>query len=261
MNAKILILDIETAPKEAFVWNVWKANIPNVMLERDGYVLCVCAKWLGSDETMSVSLPEGDDYVNNPEDDSYVVETVWKWLEEADMIVAHNARKFDIAVLNTRFAFHHMPPPRPFAIIDTLEIAKRRFKFAHNSLDALGEFLGLGRKTKHEGFELWAKCMKEDMVAFTDMINYCINDVDLLEKVYIELRPWMSTHPNVALFEHDGEKHCNICGSANLTEDVEFYHTKVFPYQMYRCECGGWVRSRRNCADKTENLNVMSLCQ
>ena len=45
--AKILVLDIETAPMKAAVWEMWKQNISVAMMEKEGYILCWSAKWLG----------------------------------------------------------------------------------------------------------------------------------------------------------------------------------------------------------------------
>jgi hypothetical protein len=45
--AKILVLDIETAPMKAAIWGMWQQNINVKMMEEAGYILCWSAKWLG----------------------------------------------------------------------------------------------------------------------------------------------------------------------------------------------------------------------
>jgi len=261
MRAKILLLDIETAPKKGFIWDVWKQNIPNAMLVSHGYVLCVCAKWLGDNKVMSVSLKDDPNYKPGTEDDSFVVEKALEWMNEADMIIAHNGDNFDIPVLNTRILFNRLEPPIPYSTVDTFKIAKKKFKFTHNGLDPIAEFLGVGRKVKHDGFEMWADCMTGGESAWKNMVSYCKGDVELLEKVYIELRPWATSHPNVSLYEDDEKIHCNVCSSTNLTEVRRFYTTKVMKYKMYRCECGAWIRERINCSSKAKKRVTMTMCQ
>ena len=50
--AKILVLDIETAPMKAAVWGMWQQNINVKMMEEAGYILCYSAKWLGNSKIM-----------------------------------------------------------------------------------------------------------------------------------------------------------------------------------------------------------------
>ena len=50
--ANILVLDIETAPMEAAVWGMWQQNVSVAMMEKEGYLLCYSAKWLGDDNIM-----------------------------------------------------------------------------------------------------------------------------------------------------------------------------------------------------------------
>ena len=45
-GAKILILDIETAPIRAKVWGIWNQNISIDQIESDWFILTWAAKWL-----------------------------------------------------------------------------------------------------------------------------------------------------------------------------------------------------------------------
>ena len=58
-----------------------------------------------------------------------------KLLDEADFMVAHNLKQYDFKVANTRFAAHGLPPISPTKLIDTLEIAKKNFRFPDNKLN------------------------------------------------------------------------------------------------------------------------------
>lgn len=54
-----------------------------------------------------------------------------------------------------------------------------------------------GDKFDTGGFELWARCMDNDIAAFEEMLEYNIYDVVLLEGLYQRIAPWYSTHVNV----------------------------------------------------------------
>ena len=54
----------------------------------------------------------------------------------------------------------------------------------------MGEYLGVGNKIKTE-FDLWKDIiLGNDKVAMTKMIDYCKEDVRLLERVYNKLRDY-----------------------------------------------------------------------
>ena len=157
-NAKILIVDIETAPTMAYVWRMWKENK------------------MGNDKN--------------------VVKWLWKLMDEADIVIAHNAKKFDVPSIYGRFVFHKLKPPKPFDIVDTLTEARRRFNFPHNSLEGLGEYLDIPIKKNPQGFKLWTDCLLSlDNSAWKRMATYCKGDVKALECVYERLLPYMDRHP------------------------------------------------------------------
>lgn len=243
---KVLFLDIETSPKTAYVWGLWKQNVSMKQLIQDVYVLNWGAKWQGSDEVFWDALYRHPEYKEDPTDDSAVVATMHELLDEADYVVGHNGDRFDLPILNARFIKHGMHPPSPYQSIDTLRIARRNFRFTSNRLDSLGEFLGAGRKIDTGGFELWRRIVLEhDRAAFKDMVDYCIQDVILLEDVYDRLAPWNKMHPSLVSSGSLESMQCNVCGSHEITKNGT-YSTNTQTYQRYRCgDCGHTMRSRK----------------
>ena len=59
------------------------------------------------------------------------------------------------------------------------------------SLDHISQELGIGKKTSHQGFDLWQKCMADDVTAWKLMKKYNINDVKLTEELYEKVKPWL----------------------------------------------------------------------
>jgi len=241
MKTKILLFDIETAPNLGYVWGKWEQDV--IEFKDNWYILCFCAKWLDSSRILKSSLPMHTLYRKDKENDKEVVKELWKLLNEADIVIAHNGDQFDIKKANARFIFHGLKPPAPYKTIDTRKVARRYFKFDSNKLDELGRYLNIGRKMKHEGFSLWLRCMAGDRKAWNKMLKYNKQDVLLLEQIYKKFLPWVDNHPNRLMFEGI-DFGCPNCSSLNLKKKGYAY-TSTNTYQRYRCgECG------KNCKDR-----------
>lgn len=237
---KILIFDLETAPLKAYVWQRWKQNIYGSQLLSDWFILTWSAKWLGSSTVMSAKLTPEEVM---DEDDSRILSKLWKLMDQADIVIAHNGDKFDIKMMNGRFLVQGMQPPSHYRTIDTLKVAQKHFRFNSNSLNELGKILGLGQKLE-TSFELWAKCLEGDEEALTYMQEYNDQDVILLEEVYLKLRPYMRSHPNVAIYIEDSIPRCSHCGSDKVKPTGKFFYTNVAKYPTYVCKCGAESRGR-----------------
>ena len=178
---KILFFDIETAPCKAYIWSLWQEVTSADFIEQDWYILCWSAKWLGEKKILHDFLPNHALYKKDPTNDKEILETLWKLLDEADIVVAHNGEKFDKRKVNTRFIINGMKPPSPYRMIDTRIAAKRYFAFTSNRLNDLGKFLHLGKKVDTGGFSLWKQCLAGDLNAWKRMVKYCDGDITLLE--------------------------------------------------------------------------------
>lgn len=249
---KILILDIETAPLKAYVWRRWKQNIYNDQLISDFFMITWSAKWLFSDKVLSAKLTS-EEAIN--EDDSRISKLIWNLLEEADIIIAHNAEKFDVPKLNARFIVNNLPPTTYYHIIDTKKVAAKQFGFSSNKLNELAKQFGFDTKLNTD-FKLWVDCLKGDDKAISYMQEYNDQDVILLEELYLKLRPWIKSHPNVGLYIDSNEKVCSNCGNTNLTQ-VGNYYTQVGRFKTYRCTCGAVSRVRQSDVPKDKSKGML----
>lgn len=243
-SAKILIFDLETAPMLAYVWGLWNQNISPTsgQLVNNWFMLTWSAKWLFEDKVYSAKLTSKE---AKKQDDSRIVEKLWKMIDEADIIIAHNCLKFDEKRMNTRFILNGLTPPSPYQVIDTLVHARKRFDMPSNKLDYLADQLGVGRKIKTD-FSLWENCYKGEEDALNEMSIYNDQDVLVLEEVYLAMRPWIKPHPNIGLFVDTVEETCSCCGSTNLKLDGE-YRTYVNTYDVLKCnDCGSHSRRRKS---------------
>jgi hypothetical protein len=238
---KILIYDIETAPNLAYVWGLYEQNV--IRVEKEWHMLSFAYKWLGENKTHAYGLVDFPMYKKDKTNDKQLLEKLHSLFDEADIIIAHNGNEFDIKKTNARFIYHGLPPPSPYKQLDTKQIAKRYFKFDSNSLNSLGQHLGLGTKLSTGGFDLWLACMSGDKKAWKKMLEYNKQDVMLLEEVYYVFRPWITNHPNVNVLEENNPA-CTACGCTKLTKRG-FGFNNVTKYQRYQCTgCGKWNKSK-----------------
>lgn len=246
---RILLYDIETAPALVWVWNQWRTNV--IATEQDWYILSFAYRWLGDDDTEFVSIFQDPRFTPDTCDDSFVCKKLHELFTQADATVAHNGDKFDTRKANARFLYHGMTPASPYQQIDTKKEAQRYFANYSNALTELGRLLGIGQKEPHRGFQLWRDCMRGDPGAWAEMESYNRRDVELLEELYLRLRPWMGSPgkggggPNRGLWPQpdDDDWCCPKCGGHRRL-GVAPYRTRFSVYQSLCCaDCGGWSRA------------------
>lgn len=246
---RILILDIETSPKLAYVWRFFKENISPKQVKEHGHIMSFAAKWLGEDEIF---------YFENRDDvDVEIVSQLTSLLDQADMVVAHNGEEFDLKQIRARAVVHKLKPPSPVKVIDTLKVARREFGFPANSLEYLSNVLNIKHKKKSHakfpGFELWLECLRGNEEAWREMRDYNIHDVLVLEEVYLIFRAWDTKHPNVLVKDDVEEPKCPKCGSVHVHKRG-FAYTNVGKFQRFQClSCGGWSRTRYSEHGKNVN--------
>ena len=240
---KILHVDIETAYTIGAVWQIYDTNVAQQL--QDEYVLGFGWAWEHLKQVHWLGLPDfPGQYKKDHRCDKELMKALRKLLEEADVVVAHNGRSFDVRKIKGRMLINKLPPLPPFAVIDT-KIEARKFGFVSNKLDDLARRLFGERKLKHDGIELWTRCMdrKYDKAAWEQMATYCKKDVVLLKRLYRELLPWMQNHPDWNVYE--GFKGaCRNCGSHNVVRCGHRYqYTQRRRYQQYTCRgCGAYNR-------------------
>lgn len=250
---KILVMDIETAPLKGYVWRLWKEDVGFNRLVSDWFMLTWSAKWLFGNTVMSNRLKPKEVLA---EDDGRIIKGLWELIDEADMVITHNGDRFDIPKMNTRFIVNELPPTSPYKSIDTKKIASRQFGFSSNKLDALA--LQFGFKPKlGTTFDLWRRCMAGEKKALVYMEKYNQHDVDLLEEVYLKLRPWIQGHPNMGMYMELDIPVCINCGSDELTYINKYYFTGTGKFETYRCKCGAIGRRRLNSFDKDKKENLL----
>lgn len=241
---KVLTLDIETSPNVAYVWRLFKENVPLARLMETGEILCFSAKWLGNDEVLFYSKRNKD----------LMLEKMHGLLSEADVIITYNGKKFDVPYINKELLVAEFTPPSPYAHVDLYQIVRSKFNFTSNKLEHVVKELGLAHKMDTGGFDLWTGCMANDDASWATMEQYNKTDVRITEDLYQYLLPWITNHPNVNLYS-GLDNACPGCGS----DDVQkrgYAYTNMTAYQQYWCkDCGKWFRGNK----KVESSSVTNV--
>jgi uncharacterized protein YprB with RNaseH-like and TPR domain len=192
-------------------WNVGRKisiDYSNIIKERA--IICICYKWEDEKEVYGLTW-------DSKQDDKKMLQEFVKIANQADELVGHNGDKFDLAWIRTRCVYHQLQMFPKYVTIDTLKIARSKFRFNSNRLDYIAKFLGIGGKIKTE-FNLWKDIvLNKDKKALEYMVKYCKQDVVLLEQVHKKLSTHIEkkTHYGVIFGQDRGT--CPECGSDELT--------------------------------------------
>jgi hypothetical protein len=241
MAAKLLFIDIETAPILMTSWSMRPPYAGAVWVERDTLLLMASYKWSHEKSVKTVCLPDFPRYKRHKHDDKDLCRVLHSLLDEADIVCAHNGDQFDTKKINSRLIVHNLRPPSPYKTVDTLKIARRMFKFDSNKLDNIGRYLNEGRKIPNTGATLWRGCVEGDEKSWRTMRRYGKQDTALLVKAYERLRSWAPSHPDVNLYKaYQDKAGCPKCGSED-TQRRGIAVKQKWKYYRFQCQgCGGW---------------------
>jgi uncharacterized protein YprB with RNaseH-like and TPR domain len=246
---KILYVDIETSPVLGHVWALFDQNVGLNQIEKDWAMLSWAANWDGEDKVLYMDNRKEKD----PRNDKKILSPLWKLLDAADIVVAHNGRRFDRKKINARLILNGFKPPSPYKLVDTLLEARKIFGFTSNKLEYLSDALTPNQKKlvskKFVGFELWKECLKGNRAAWNEMERYNKQDIRALKAVYEKIRSWGPSNV-LASFQSPGSESCGTCSSSNTVKNG-YAFTAAGRYQRYSCkDCGAWTRGGVNLLGK-----------
>lgn len=254
LGPRIFVYDIETSPIIAHMWSMWQQGFGLNQIQSDWTMLSWCGKWLGEDEIFYYDQRDAE----NVEDDTYILSKLWDKLNEADITVGQNIKRFDTKKVNARFVLNGFPKPSPYRQIDTMVIAKEQFGFTSNKLEYMaGNLCKEHTKDKHKefpGHEMWVECLKGNRLAWEAMERYNRDDVLATEALYNVLSSWDSKLPNFDIYVDD-------VMDMSVWEHDGFVYTNMAKYKRYRNkETGQYRRSRVNELSKEKRQQILVNC-
>jgi hypothetical protein len=237
---RIIIYDLETAPSLGYYFDLYKeGNI--VKTTQDWFLLSFAYKVRGEKKIHYHCLADYPGYDKNRKDDKALVTDLHRLVFcNSDCRIGHNIDKFDERKARARFLAHGLLPPRPTKTIDTLKLARRVFKMDSNRLAHIGQYLGLGGKFTHTGWDMWERCINGDRKAWAQMGRYNKRDIDLGEKVFDRLSAWQPNPP--ILINGTG---CPNCNSLNVQRRGWNLSRKSRTARMQCQSCAQWFSGNR----------------
>lgn len=231
---RLLTIDIETRPMESRHWGLWQQNIGITQIRKPDGMLCFAAQFDG-ERKVHFASQWGDG-------EREMVKAAHRLFDEADVVMGWNSDRFDIPWIQRCFIEQKLAEPAPFKKYDLMRVVKRKARLPSYKLDFVAQWLGVGRKLRTGGFDLWDDVLAGDARAQDKMRRYNIQDTRLTGAVYDELmaRGWASPPMNQSV---RGGFVCPHCESERL-QARGYEETLTRIYQRWKClACKRWSRS------------------
>lgn len=230
---KRLFFDIETSPCIGWFWRPsYRTRLSYDNVIEDAKIICISYKWQDEDKVYTLNW-------GKQKDDKKMIKKFVSIMEKADEIVGHNGDRFDIPWIRTRALYHGIENVPRWKTLDTLKSVRSNLKLPSNRLDAIGRYFGLGEKIKVDG-ELWKNIVFEDGSRMDEMIDYCEQDVLLLQAVYEKIVGAVPLKTHVGVVEGRENWTCPNCGSTSVS--IKAHHsstpTGIVRHQMCCKPCG-----------------------
>lgn len=265
-HIKILFLDIETLPT-IFAAYPRKVNyISPKQVIQHGMMASVQYAY-GAGGVMNVNLRDmgliPDNGIIRPHHAQELVKFMRDLVEDADIVIGHNAKNFDIGKLYSYLIKHNCQPLRKPDLFDTCLAGRRISNNESNSLDDMAHYYGIRRKVAGGmGGDVGIKALCGCAETWEHIIGYGDNDIEMLREIYLRVRPHSigNLHPNMALFFADHKERCVVCGSDNLQYINDNRKTAVQMYNMVRCQCGHLMQERTTALSKDKRESILKSC-
>jgi DNA polymerase elongation subunit (family B) len=214
MNPRLVFFDTERLPP---TWWAWESNKPQYLnhsqLLSNGFFSSI--QWMHEWESKpsAYSLTDKLKYFReNPACDKHVCIKAAEVIENVDILVAHNGKRFDWKHLKARWLYHEIPVPKKPYIVDTLTEA-RTSAFPSNSLAGLSKHLKICEKGTNDAdiITMLTGSMKDRIEHINKQTKYGLKDIQPLKELYYRLLPGMERHPNMSAYT--GLPCCPRCGS------------------------------------------------
>jgi len=232
ITRKRMYLDIETSPNIGIFWRAgFNMTVTPDCIIQERAIICVCWKWEGEEKIHSLTWDKNHC-------DKKLLKKFTKEISRASELVFHNGDRFDLKWLRTRALLFGVEMNHSYDTIDTLKLAKSGFYFNSNKLDYIAQFLGVGQKMATGGLDLWKKvCLEKCGDSLQKMVDYCKQDVLILEKVHQKLNPYTKPKVNYAVLKGGEKFECPECG-------------RLANYKSMRTTAAGTIQHRMQCSDR-----------
>jgi hypothetical protein len=243
---RVLFFDVETRPVLAWIWQIGsKIRIGHEQIRKgDKFdIICICWKWQGEKEIHSL------DWGLHKQDSSSMLAEFTKVIESADIVIGHNADRFDVKQINTQRLLHGQDPIMWPTSEDTLKQFKKHFAFPCYKLDYLAKVL-TGEGKGSMCFQDWIDVVENKSAkALAKMLKYCKRDVLKLEQIFSRAFRYFTPKASMSIITRNDRDGCPRCGSAHVNVNGHRI-TQAGRYPMFQCKsCGHYFKGRTRSND------------
>ena len=251
---RTLFWDLESSLLEGYFFRIWQENIPMRRIKKHSHLLSASFAY-NNEPVQGYRLTPEQVKTGNDFD---VVCKVVEAINNCDLMVTFNGKRFDVKLLNTRALFWGLPPVKSPKHIDLFEQSKRVFKFPSNSMQNVSMYLGENGKLETNGSNLWERCAEwenyeECEKALIEMMTYGNQDIEATRDLYNRFQGWMKGVPNLGIITNEVTENktlrCIHCGSDDIFPMNQKTYTSVSSFDLYRCgnvSCRGISRVTGN---------------
>ncbi len=251
---RILYFDIETSPCIAYIWGLGKQFVGIKQIKKERKIISIGYLWEGDKKVKILKFDLKKHKINAFDDDAdkKMLQEFVKIYNSADLVVAHNGRRFDRARIRARLVKYGLPDLDMSIPFDDSYRMTKEIDFTSHKLDHLGRYLKTGQKDDID-YSIWIKVMEGSQRALNEMCNYMKTDVIRLRAAYRKLKPYAKSKLNLSAFYNDENK-CPNCGSYNIGKNAIRY-TNSGQYQAYLCkDCGKRFQDGHNLLGRSANI-------
>ena len=265
VSARVVTLDIERIPGWHSTWHrgqtitgpFWDLNEIKAWAGKRIHAddvkewprtICAAWKWYDQEDVEFAAEWQVGGY-------DWFMRAVWDVFDRADLIIGHNADRFDARHLMGGWAEMGLPAPSPYKVVDTLKIARGTFAYESNTLDALNKRLGIDSKTDRYDVKIARAAVNGDREAQARIEMYNRGDIVASEALFDRLRPYAKGIPHLGMWTDD-EMACPSCGST-MTATGKTVHANVQRYEHLHCpNCGAHARGTARLKNPTRTRSA-----
>jgi len=223
-NAKILFFDIESSNLSASM----------------GFILSIGYKWAHEKKVHILRIDKTKEYKQKHTDDSGLLKQFEATYNEADIVVAHFGKYFDIPFLQTRRLIKNMVKMGDARLVDTWAICRKHLRFHSNRLDAIARALKCPYVKTTVNGEMWIDAMSGDKKALNYVVEHNKIDVLVLEWVFYKISAMLPSLPRLIW----DRKKCGNCGGIMISDGPRA--NQKYRYERLRCKkCGHCEKGRK----------------
>jgi uncharacterized protein YprB with RNaseH-like and TPR domain len=217
-------------------------------LRADSGVITTFAWREGVDgKTKYISIHKSPTFKKCPWDDKWLCSQIYDIMKDADYLVGHYIKRFDVKFINTRLLINNIKGKQylpDIPVIDTCLLARSRLKLRSNGMANVAQVLKLQDKI-HMGVQSFMLMRAFDKKTLKDWAKRCVGDVDTTVQMFEILRPFIKNlNFNLTRMGKDDGHVCRNCGSSHLMKDGRRVTVQGI-YQKWKClDCGTYSKGK-----------------